>query len=180
MKLVQLTAGQEARLQAELRDSESVQVYRRAAALLAAHQGRSAGQVAALLGVTRQTVYNWLNTYAKEERGLDLADAPRSGRPSVWTEELDKLLEATLGQSPSEAGHTALNWTTTLLRKRLASCSSIVISDETLRRRLRQLGYTWKRGRYVLTSKVPKLAPAPAGQESEQNLVISADNAMAA
>jgi transposase len=179
MKLIQLTAEQEARLQAELRDSGSVQVYRRAAALLAAHQGRSAGQVASLLGVTRQTVYNWLNTYAKDERGFDLADAPRSGRPSVWTKETEQLLQEALSRPPKETGRNEARWTTAGLQELLASSNRIVVSGETLRRRLRRLGYVWKRGRYVLTSK-PQRMVLPAGQRPDPNSLASEGSAIAA
>jgi transposase len=66
-----------------MRQRPSVQAYRRAAALLGVHQGRPVSQVAAVLGVTRQSVYNWVKTYGGVTEGLELEDAPRSGRPRV-------------------------------------------------------------------------------------------------
>jgi transposase len=169
MKSLPLTPEQQARLQAELRDSDNVQVYRRAAALLAIHQGRAVAQVAALLGVTRQTVYNWLSTYTPANGDLNLADAPRSGRPSLWTDAMDRLLEETLATSPREAGYTTLNWTAGLLAERLVLCGSPKVSGETLRRRLRRLGYVWKQGRFARPDEAYQLPAAtealPAGAE---------------
>ena len=162
MKGLKLTEAQQATLQSELRRNPKVQVYRRAAALLAVHQGRSISQVAGLLGVTRQTVYNWVRTYGKTEQPLSLVDAPRSGRPALWNGDLDRLLEETLRTAPSELGRPGAGWSTGLLQERIASCGGGQVSDETLRRRLRRLGYVWKGGRYILRSKSPAKDVVPA------------------
>jgi len=140
MSRLELTAEQAAQLQSELRQSASVQVYRRAAALLGAHQGRSVSQMAALLGVTRQSIYNWVKTYGRARGRLNLVDAPRSGRPSVWTPDLDAVLAETLRSPPHEQGCPGGRWTTALLIERLASRAGKRISGGTLRRRLRRLG----------------------------------------
>ena len=92
MPQLSLSEKQTEKLRAEMTRGKSGNVYRRAAALLAAHQGFPISDIASLLGVTRQTVYNWIETYSPEGRRPDLNDAPRSGRPSLWTKEIDDFV----------------------------------------------------------------------------------------
>jgi transposase len=152
MKRLDLTSSQKARLESELRNSINTQTYRRAAALLALNRGTSATRLATLLGVSRQSIYNWLETYTNRGDDLTLTDAPRSGRPSVWTTELHTYLEETLRKTPGEVGSFGTSWTLDLLCAHLTFRSGKRFSTETLRRRLGRLGYIWKDGRYVQKS----------------------------
>jgi transposase len=144
-----LSLEQQSRLRCQLRQPANAQVYRRAAALLALHDGRSANEVAAVLGVTRQTVYNWLSCRGQGNQDLNLEDAPRAGRPSLWTVELDELLQQALQKCPNDFGHAAAHWTAPLLREHLGLFQCPEVSEETVRRRVRRLGYNWTGGRYV-------------------------------
>jgi len=171
-----LSPEQQYRLRCQLRQPANAQVYRRAAALLALHQGRSANEVAAVLGVTRQTVYNWLSSRGQGEPDLNLEDAPRPGRPSLWTVELDLLLHQALQKCPSEFGHAAAHWTAPLLREHLGLFQCPDVSEETVRRRVRRLGYTWTSGRYVrqlesgpdqIAASAGDCAPTASSRDSE-------------
>lgn len=146
---LKLSTEQQNQLQSELKSSAGLRAYRRAAALLAVHEGRPISQVAAFLGVTRQTIYNWLLAYVRAGQIFSLADAPRAGRPSVWAEEWDALLEETLQQFPVELCYRSRSWNAPLLQEHLASRLGKRVSKDTLRRNLRRLGYVWKHGRYV-------------------------------
>jgi transposase len=132
-----------------MKRNANVQVYRRAAALLAIDEGRPVSQVATLLGVTRQSIYNWVTTYGHDGDVSDLSDAPRAGRPSLWEESWDVFINEVLPQPPANFGYGAPHWTAALLKQCLAARQSREVSEETLRRQLRRLGYVWKRGRYV-------------------------------
>jgi len=163
-----LSAGQQALLRQEMKRNSNVHVYRRAAALLAIHEGTPVAQVALLLGVTRQSIYNWIATYGGAGEQLDLTDGKRSGRPSRWNEKMQAALQAALQQTPAHFGYAARQWTVALLQGHLAVYSDRGISAETLRRRLQAAGYTWRRDRYVLKPVVPtvpamtrSLAPEP-------------------
>ncbi len=162
MRRLTLTAEQEQRLQMELRENANVPAYRRAAALLAVHQGRPVSDVAAVLGVTRQTVYNWLSAYGDFHEDLCLEDAPRSGRPSLWAGELDRVIEEALQAFGVGPEGPDIRWTAPLLQEHLASRSGKRFSGETVRRQLRRLGYSWKRGRYVRRPESSFAAPVPA------------------
>ena len=144
-----LSLEQQDRLRCRLRQPANAHVYRRAAALLALHEGRSAAEVAAVLGVTRQTIYNWLSSRGPGKHDLNLEDAPRAGRPSLCAGELELLLVQALQRCPNDFGHAAPHWTAPLLREHLILSRRPGVSEETIRRRLRRLGYNWTDGRYV-------------------------------
>ena len=176
MKEFTLSLEQETWLRYELRQQSNAQVYRRAAALLAMHEGHSASAVAGLLGVTRQTVYNWLSCYGRTGETIDLEDAPRSGRPRTWTQEADRVLEQALEKLPENFGYAATHWATPLLQKHLASVLGRQFSQETIRRRLRHLGYSWSDSRYMVASA--QAAPRP--QDRTPKVVLSDRAAIAA
>jgi transposase len=160
-----LSADQETRVRCELKQPGSVQAFRRATALLAVHQGRPVNLVASVLGVTRQTIYNWLECCDAARPVLNLEDAPRAGRPSIGLGKLDLLLDLALQKSPGDFGCVSSCWTTARLRLHVISEHGPVVSEETIRRRLRRLGYHWSDGRYI--RKYPPESPLPAALSPE-------------
>jgi len=137
-------------LQQQLKHTQDAALYRRTLGILEIDQGKPVGAVAEALGVTRQTVYNWIDTYAETYDPLSLVDAARSGRPSSWTPDLQVLLRKLLEESPNQWGLHGVHWTVPLLRQQLASWDGRWLAADTIRRELHQLGYVWKRTRYVL------------------------------
>jgi len=147
--MITLSNDQKSRLRLELTNTANLRVYRRATALLALHEGLPPGQVANLLGISRQTLYNWIITYGGAGENFELADSPRSGRPTLWTEDLRRFVQETISQSPSQLGYEVAHWTAKALQTHLATSRKTHVSKEALRRYLRILGYVWKNGRYV-------------------------------
>ena len=93
------------------RGTVAVKTYRRAAALLALHQGQCYSAVGRHLGVRYATVARWAKQVA--ERGLALLhDQPRSGRPRAITGPERAALTA-LACSPAPDGHSP--WSLRLL-----------------------------------------------------------------
>jgi transposase len=119
-------------------------------AVLELDRGRSATDIAAMLGVTRQSVHNWSAAFDREPDPSVLSDEGRSGRPPVLAEQVGGLLPSLKGRSPQDLGYPHTDWTVPLLRQELEQGLGPMPSDETVRRRLRRLGYVWKRPRYVL------------------------------
>lgn len=150
MSELRLTATQRRWLQAARKAPPSTGYYRRATALLALDEGQSVAAVAELLGVSRQSVYNWSRAFVQSPRPETLADDFGGGRPSLWTEETCTLLCECFRHRPQELGYTGMNWTVTLLRTCLLDRTGLWLSDDTIRRQLQRLGYVWKRSRYVL------------------------------
>src|SRR5947209_16200408 len=83
-------------------------------------------------------------------RPTALADDDRQGRPRILTEDTEDLLRLLLTCSPQDLGYPATSWTVPLLQQELESDLGRRPSDDTVRRGLHQLGYVWKRPRYVL------------------------------
>jgi transposase len=167
MSEIELTATQRRRLRAALKDPPSTGFYRRALAVLALDGGQSAGEVAELLGVSRQSVYNWAQAYEQSPGPDALCDRYAGGRPTVWTPQRRALLEDCLRRRPDQLGYAGVNWTVPLLREHLRRCGCW-LSDDTVRRQLGRLGYAWKRFRYVLPpdpelEKKTRHPPAAAG-----------------
>jgi len=160
-----LNRKQRFRLRQQLKHTHDAAVYRRTLALLELEQGKPVAQIARFLGVTRQSIYNWLEAYTAAFDPRALVDEARSGRPSTWTPDVDQLLHTLLQQSPADWNYPAMNWTIPLLRQQLATWDGRWVSEDTIRRRLHELGYVWKRTRYVLPpdpDKEKKTADSPA------------------
>lgn len=131
-----------------LQTTTDAQVCRRSGALLQLDEGRSVGEVAHEFGVTRQTLYNWRKRF--EEDGWQLEDAPRCGRPTKWTPQAIADLEDALDRSPREFGFQMVGWTSGLLQTLLKQTHDLEVSQDSVRSKLHELGYVWKRFRYTL------------------------------
>jgi len=135
---------------AERDQATDAPTYRRLLGLLALADGTAPERVAEWLGVSRQSLYNWADRYVHAGRPSALRTGTHPGRPPLWDEDCTALLRASLHQTPEQFGFPAVNWTVGLLQHQLGRCVGRGVSEGTLRRRLHQLGYVWKRPRYVL------------------------------
>src|SRR5438034_792223 len=81
MSRFKLTHWQRRRLRRQLKAAADARTYRRTLAVLELDRGRPAADVAAMLGVARQSVHNWAATFARDADPAALADRHRSGRP---------------------------------------------------------------------------------------------------
>jgi transposase len=124
--------------------------FRRTLALLQLDQGISVATVAAELGVTRQSVYHWLDRYLLTPTPRALRDARGHGHLTAWDDDLIAVLRSALERPPGDWGYRDLEWTVALLQQHLARWDGRSWSERTVRRQLHQLGYVWKRPRYVL------------------------------
>jgi transposase len=149
MDTLTLTYWQRRRLEQQLRSTHDARVYRRTLAVLEVASGQPVGSVAGRLRVTPRAVYHWLAAYAQDRDPAALADRDRPGRPTLLDQQRRDLLLGLLGKSPQELGHPDTTWTVPLLRRHLA-CHDVLVSEDTLRREIQQLGYSWKRPRYRL------------------------------
>jgi transposase len=145
-----LASRQRRRLRAALRSARDVGVVKRILALLELDRGASPGDVAAHLGVTRQTLYNWTHRFDAGGGLPALYDRARPGRPPKLGALLRRLLVWLLKQPPDSFGYQATGWTASLLRAVLATWLGVQVSARTVRRALQQMDHAWKRPRYAL------------------------------
>jgi transposase len=152
MNTLSLTARESGDLEALLR-TPAGREHCRAQALRWLSQGVPVDEIADLLGVTRQTVYNWANRFQQRE-GLALyerlSDAPRSGRPPAGEGLLDLFIEAAFDHAPTDFGFRGSAWTAPLLGQYLRQVHQIDVSRKTVSRALDRLDLHWKRPRHQL------------------------------
>jgi transposase len=117
---------------------------------LEAAGGRSIAEIARLLRTSRVSVYHWIECYRQTCDPAVLADQRGGNHPSLWTEELQAALVATLQRRPEHFGFQAVEWTVPLLREQLTGWRGEDLSETSVRRQLHDLGYVWKRPGYVL------------------------------
>jgi transposase len=150
MSKLSLTSYERRKLRQQLHDTNDARLYRRLLAVLQIDQGTPVSEVARLLQVSSQSIYNWIDRFGQGRQAALLADQERSGRPTLWTEERVAWLRALLASSPDRWGYFANDWTIPLLQEQLRYCTGPALAEDTVRRELHRLGYVWKRGRYLL------------------------------
>jgi transposase len=153
MALLTLSGRQHGELQDIVSHTPWAKERCRAQALLWIADGADVAEVAELVQVSRQTVYNWLSRF-QERAELDLRarllDAPRPGRPRTASGTLDALVAAVIDSDPRDFGYHATVWTAPLLSRYLRDHHVIDVSDRTVSRAIDRLGIRWKRPRHEL------------------------------
>jgi transposase len=150
MSRLNLTAWQRRRLRRQLKDTLDARLLRRTLAVLEFDRGRTAADIARMLGVTRQSVYNWVGAYTQGHDPQALQDQEGPGRHRALDEDDEHLLEALLALSPQDLGAPHVSWTVPLLQEFLEVAAGRHVSGDTLRRALHRLDYVWKRPRHDL------------------------------
>jgi transposase len=150
MNQLHLTSRQRHLLQRQLIQTRDVGVYRRTLAILESDRGRSVADIARMLGVSRQSIYNWLETFQYSKQPSALEEQGGRGRHRRLDEDDEHLLIALLALSPQDLDYPNTSWTIPLLQEVFEICTDQCLSDDTLRRALHRLDYAWKRPRYRL------------------------------
>jgi transposase len=140
-----------------LKHVTTVRAYKRLQAVWLVATGRAVKDVAQIVGVRGQTIYNWVNCYLQEHAVEALFDAPRAGRPVVAHCITPARIKREFGRDPLRLGYKTTVWTVPLLTAHLSRRYNCQLSPDTLRRRMRQMGLRWKRPRYVYAEKEPHL-----------------------
>lgn len=146
------------RLTKALQGITEVRLFQRVQAVLWVAQGEPISEVAALTGVSPQTVYNWLQRYLAYHQATALADAPRSGRPVAAPQLTAAHILQHLQENPLRLGYRTTVWSVQLLAAHLSRHYRCPITPATLRRRMRAMGLRSKRPRYVYEEKAPHRA----------------------
>jgi transposase len=152
MKAWRLTPAQRRALERELARAHDAALFRRILALLEVDAGCPLGEVAPRLRVGRRSVQRWIGRYRRQATVETLRHRPGQGRLRRWDQGLEARLQVALSQRPTDFGYVGTSWTLPLLQQWLAGDrTGPRLSAATLRRRLRERDYVWKRFRYVLS-----------------------------
>ncbi len=129
--------------------AREVSLYRRLEAVLLVAEGVSLDDAARQVRATSRSVQRWLARYRRARDPFALADRPRPGRPRAAAALTPERLRVALATDPRTLGYRATGWTVPLLAHHLGARDGLTLSERTLRRRLRERRYRWKRPRYV-------------------------------
>lgn len=115
-------------------------------------EGHSTLEIAQRLGCDRETITPWVERYL--QHGIaGLSDQPRSGRPRHLDAATMDAVETALDR-PSDPEAPA-RWTLARLRTQFAALARKAFGRETLRRRLHDAGFRWRRPRLWAHSEDP-------------------------
>jgi transposase len=154
MVYLQLTAAQVQELRG-LSQTAVGRVALRALMVLWRAEGLSTLEIAQRLGCDRETITPWVERYL--QHGIaGLYDQPRSGRPRHLDPATMQQLEAALELAPSPSEPPAARWTLARLRARFLGLARHHFGRETLRRRLHEAGFRWRRPRLWASSEDPE------------------------
>ena len=127
---------------------QRVRHWRRYQAVLLVADGRRPEEAASSVGCSRASVYGWLAAWRADGLG-GLVEAPHPPPIQAHAAPLDALLTTLLVDDPQQHGHHTTGWTIPLLHSE-ARAAGISVSEHTIRRAVRRLGWRWKRPKYVL------------------------------
>src|SRR5689334_12685279 len=104
MSHLNLTTRQRRRLRDHLSRARDAHVCQRILAVLEFDLGRAVADIARLLRVSRQSVYNWVDAYCQTHSPDALTDSQRQGRPRLLEPQEESALQSLLLISPQELG----------------------------------------------------------------------------
>jgi transposase len=141
------------RLERGLSAAREARVWRRIEAVLCVAEGRTLSEAARRVRAPRLSVRRWIERYLAERDVSALADQHRSGRPRLAAPLTAPRLAEILSLDPRHCGYLATTWTVPLLVRHLHEHDGIALGADTLRRRLHDAGWRWKRPRYVYVER---------------------------
>ena len=169
MASVMLSTRQRIELETFMLHTPSAKERCRAQAVLWRDEGETADQVAELLHVSRQTVYNWAERY-QQRQGLDigsrLAGAPRPGRPPTALGIIDPLIAEVIDTDPRNLGYHSTVWTAPLLGEYLKQVHGIEVSRKSISLAIARLRFRWKRPRHHLAQRSETWRQAKGGSNA--------------
>lgn len=152
------TSSDRRRLARAVRQVTDKRTFQRLRALYLIATGYPISDVARIIGVSRQSLYNWINNYLATHQAESLFDAPRTGRPPSAQKITSARIVRQFRRDPLPLGYNTTTWTVALLARHLSERYHTSITPRTLRRRMKELGLRWKRPRHAFSTKEPHLA----------------------
>jgi transposase len=125
-----------------------IHVVKRVSAMLRLHEGQSISNTAQTLGVSPQTIYNWLKDYLlKGSDSFKFNYSP--GRKPKMTKAQKLELKQCLLLSPTEYGYDTECWNTLIITDLIYRKWGILYHRGYLCQLLHNLGFSWQKARFV-------------------------------
>jgi transposase len=157
---LQLSPEEHAYLEQTRRTSRS-QVAERCHDVRLNASGCSVPQIAQRLERNEHTIRQWLSAY-QVQGVMGLHNPPPPGRPPIQGADLMHQLETLLSHPPSHSGSLEAGWTVDMLRDHFRQ-HDLTVSDATVRRRLKDGGWVYKRFAKTLPQNAPSAEQKKSG-----------------
>jgi transposase len=140
---IKLTEQERVRLE-KYRGQSSSENSEKALMVIMSTEGHSPIQIAEALKRNPHTIRKWLRQYDKEgEDGLQRHYSP--GRPNNARKQVQSTIKEILKKSPLEFDYQESLWTVALMVHYLNKKQGLTVSEDTVERALKEMGYTYKR-----------------------------------
>ena len=106
-------------LQSALNDVDDVESTKRLMVAIAYKQGITKTDLAEWYGLSRKTIYNWLQRLEEEPIRAVVRDKARPGRPSKLDHKEQSEVTQLLSEPPVNAGYDAVGWCIPLVQQLL-------------------------------------------------------------
>lgn len=154
--LIVLSCTEQRELERLLATTRNQRDHQRIHAVLKLAEGDAPEDVADALSVGLASIYRWVERYRVARCASDLLERPRSGRPLMLAGIDDSMLRQLLRQKPQSFGYRSNGWTVALLCTHLKQHFGVLVSADTMRRRLHRMNQRWKRPKHVYYTTDPR------------------------
>jgi transposase len=143
--MIKITLSEQERIDLErTRGQSSSKNSEKALMVLMSAKGQSPIKISEALKRNPHTVRKWLKQYAKDgEAGLQRQYSP--GRPNEARKRVQDVVAEILEQSPLDFGYQESLWTVSLMVHYLKNKEGLHVSEDTVTRALKEMGYRYKR-----------------------------------
>lgn len=165
-KTIELSYQERSELEVLLKSCSDVRQFQRIQALLLLDEDDSVEQIADSLRVSRQTIYNWADRFARRQNLPILervSDGLRTGRPPTAKGIIDPWLDLVIDSDPRDYGYNSTVWTAGLLQRYVEDHHHCQVSVRSIGYALDRLDIRWKRPRHTLARREPNWRQAKGG-----------------
>lgn len=143
------------RLRVEAGSDGENRVATRIHAILLNSTGKTSGDIAKVLRVSRSQVSKWLKTY--DQSGVQgILEGYRSGRPSLMTKENKILLSDIIESGPVAYGYMSGVWTSSMIAKIILTEFSVEYNPGHVRKILKEMKFSVQRPKKILANADPE------------------------
>jgi len=162
-----LTTEQLQIIETAIKIHPNLRVRQRAQMIRLLHMGHKPQEVGEFLSVSGTLVYMWHARW--REAGLaGLENKPKPGRPKVGGDEYKQKLEEIIETEPYTLGYGFNVWTVKRLLAHMEKETGILVHENTLRNRLDELDYVFRRPKHDLGNLQDKKAKETAKEIIEE------------
>jgi transposase len=134
-----------------------VRLIRRIQALLSFFEGKTVAEIVEVLGVSGQTIYNYLNTFILNRLDSLVYKRP-PGRAPKLSKTQKKVLAKLIDRGPQAAGYDCGCWDTTLIQDLILTRFGREYSVHYVAELLKNMGFSYQKARFV-SDHLAEVAP---------------------